>query len=163
MLKYLKNYRKIYTILGIIIVILSVYFFWPKTFKVNSEDHLIIQIDKEINHVGCSYELNEQEINNFVKILEKSKFRHGVSKPERMFSDRSTHIIVNGGGGSPIITTYYDTDKTYVFANISEGIFLNMYHRISNKDEIRKFVENIVNTKISEFGKIPSGAGGKVK
>ena len=157
MLRHLKNYRKFYALLSIIVIILTAYFFWPTTFKVSSEDHLIIQISKDINHVNCSYELNEQEVSEFVKILEKARFCHGVSKPDRMFSEKVVDVKVSGSDLSPDIRIYYDTDKTYVLANISKGVFRNMYYRISKKHEIRKFVENIVNTKISEFKKI-SGA-----
>ena len=100
------------------------------------------------------YVLNEQEIGDFVKILKKSKFCHGVSRPDRMFAYNSIHITVQGGL-SPLITIYYDTDK-YIFANISTRIFLNIYYRINNKEEIKNYIEHIVNTKNAEFEKIPS-------
>ena len=146
MRKHFKNYRKFYTIIGILIVIVIGYFFWPQTFNVSDEENVMISINRIIEGQYDDYELNTQEVSDFVQILEKSKFYRGVSRPEHMFAGKSLDIRVIGGLG-PLITIYYDTDKTYVFANISTGPFLNVYYRISNKEEIRKYVENIVNTK----------------
>lgn len=72
-----------------------------------------------------------------------------------MFAGKSTYIFVNGGGLSPIITIYYDTDKTYVFANISNRVFLNGYYRISNNEEIRDYIENLINAQFYRFEKVP--------
>lgn len=60
------------------------------------------------------------------------------------------------GGGNPSISIYYDTNKTYVFANISNKRKLNHYYRISNKDEIRIYIEKIIDTRNNEFKKVPS-------
>jgi hypothetical protein len=153
MLKNLKNNKIIYITLVIVIIILG-YFFWPRTFKVSNRDKISISIEKDIEDTGYYYVFNEQEINDFVKILKKSRFCHGVSRPDRMFAGKSIYVRVIGGL-SPGITIYYDDDKTYVFANISDGIFLNVYYRISNKDDIKSYIENIVNTKKAEFEKVP--------
>ncbi len=154
MRKHFKNYRKAYTVLGILIIILLGYFFYPLTFKVMKGDQVYIHISKEIEGKSYTYDLNDQEISDFVNILEKSKFYRGVSKPEHMFAGKSLDIRVIGGLG-PLITIYYDTDKTYIFANISTGPFYNVYYRISNKADIRKFTENLVNSKSKEFIQVP--------
>jgi len=150
LLKHLKDYKKLYIAIGVIILILLVYFFWPLSFKASNKEQISIQIVKVINGTRNYYELNEQEVSDFVKILEKSKFYRGTSSPERMFGDKNVTALVCGGI-SPNITIYYDTDKTYVFATISTSIFKNMDYRISNKEEIKDYIEHIVNTKISEF------------
>ena len=72
-----------------------------------------------------------------------------------MFADKSIHVTVQGGL-SPIITIYYDNDKVYVWASISNQMVLNVYYRISNKEEIKNYIENIVHTKKSEFVKVPT-------
>jgi hypothetical protein len=154
MQQHLKTYRKVYSVLVILIILLLSYFFWTKTFKVSDEEKIHVHIDKQINGISCNYEFNQQEVRDFVKILEKAKFRRGVSRPDRMFADKSIHVIVQGNLG-PIITIYYDDDKTYVFANISTPHFLNVYYRISNKKEIREFIEKIVVIKSDEFVKAP--------
>ncbi|MFT4146126.1 MAG: hypothetical protein QM644_16875 [Mobilitalea sp.] len=155
MRKHFKNYRRFYTILGMLIIILLVYFFLPRTFKVSDEENVMIDISKEIEGSRHFYELNAQEVSDFVKTLEKSRFYRGVSRPEHTFADKSINVMVVGGLG-PLITIYYNTDKTYVYANISTGPFLNVYHRISNQEDIVKFVEDIVNTKTEEFVQVPT-------
>jgi hypothetical protein len=71
-----------------------------------------------------------------------------------MFDDKVIFVTAGGSLGPIHITIYYDTDRTYVFANISNRIIRNHYYRISNKDEIRSYIENIVNTKAFEFEKV---------
>ncbi len=154
MFKCLKNYKKLYIVIGVIILILLVYFFWPLSFKANNMEQISITIVKVINGTRDYYELNEQEVSDFAKILEKSKFYRGTTTPERMFRDKCVTALVCGGI-SPNITIYYDTDKTYVFATISTSIFKNMDYRISNKDEINDYIEQTVNTEISEFKEFP--------
>lgn len=155
MLKHLKLYKKLYVTILILLLILIGYFFWPKTFKISNKEQVYIQINKEIEGTNYYYVLNEQELRNFIKTLKKSKFYHGVSRPERMFADKSIHVTVQGGL-SPIITIYYDNDKVYVWASISNQMVLNVYYRISNKEEIKNYIENIVHTKKSEFVKVPT-------
>lgn len=157
MLKYLKSKRQIYIGIGIILIVLIICFFIPHTFHTNNEKGILIQIQKGIDGILYSYKLNEQEVADFVAILEKSKFYRGVSEPEMRFSDKSVDIIINGSGSiNPIIEIYYDTDRTYISANISKGIFLNVRYRISNATQVKEFIENIVNVKTNEFEIIPS-------
>lgn len=155
MLKHLKNNLKRYIVIGILLIVLLGYFFMPQSFNVNGEEKVYIQIDKEIEGINCYYVLNEQEINSLVKILEKSKFYRGAAKPERMFSNKTIHVTIQGDL-SPIITIYYDNQKTFVWSYISTGILFDGYYRISNSTEVRRFIENIVNGKITEFLKIPT-------
>ncbi len=151
----LKKSKKVYVVLVIIILFLG-YFFWPKTFKESNPDQVSINITKYTEGISYDYHLNKHEVNDFAKILEKSKFYHGVSRPDRMFGDKLIGISVIGGGGSFFIEIYNDTNKTYVFANISNKIILNDYYRISNKDEIRTYIENIIDTRTAEFEKTPA-------
>lgn len=148
----LKKYKIVYACLIIIAIVFLVYFFWPTTYRSSNLDQDII-LHKYTDGIAYDYQLNVQEINDLVGILEKSKFYHGVLRPDSMSSDRLIDFRVPGKV-SPIISIYYDTNKTYVFANISDKIKLNDYYRISNKDEIRKFIENIVNTKAAEFKQV---------
>ncbi len=155
MVKHLKIYKKLYLPILILLVIILGYFFWPQRFKISSKKQVYIQINKEIEGTDYHYALNEQEISNFIEILKKAKFYHGVSRPDHIFAGKSTSVIVQGGL-SPIITIYYENDKVYVWAKISNRIILNSYYRISNKEEIKNLIENIVLTKKSEFVKIPT-------
>jgi hypothetical protein len=155
-LNMMKNKKKIYiALVFLIIMILFGYFFWPKIYKVNYEDIVFLSINTTIEGIPHYYDLNEQEISDFVKILEKTKFYHGVSKPDRMFGDKYFKVRVTGCL-FPTISIYYDTDKTYVFAKTSGKFFSNVYYRISNKNEIKNYIEKIINTKITEFKKVPS-------
>lgn len=154
MIKHLKNHGKLYIGIAAVLIAVFIYFFLPRTFKLSDEEKIYIQIDKEIDGISHYYVLNEQETDELTAIFKKSRFYRGVSKPDNMFSDKSVHVIVQGNL-SPIIRIYYDTEKTYVFANISTGMFLNIHHRISNSKEIKNFVETILNTKTNEFTKTP--------
>lgn len=148
----LKKSIKFYIAIVIIILFLG-YFFWPIILKeINLDQNIIIH--KYTEGISYDYNLNEEEVSDLVKILKKSKFYHGVSRPDPMFSDKLIDFRVRGGG-SPSISIYYDTNKTYVFANISNKIILNDYYRISNKDEIRNFIEKIIDKRMNEFVKVP--------
>jgi hypothetical protein len=129
------------------------YFFWPQSFKISNKDQVYIQIDKQIEGIDHNYVLNEQEVKELVNILEKSKICRGVSRPDQMFAGKSIRVIVDGGL-STIITIYYDANKTYIFANNFTGIFFNVYYRISNKEDIKNYIEDVVNTRIDEFKKV---------
>jgi hypothetical protein len=142
----LRNTKKVCLTLVIIIIIILCYYFLPRTFKVSNGNKISAIVEKDIDGLPHNYSLNEQEVHDLTKILEKSKFRHGVSRPNLTFADKSISVIVNGGGLNPIIKIYYDDDKVFVYANIS-----NRFYRISNKEEIKNYIENIVNTNTTEF------------
>lgn len=137
------------------IIVLLIYFFWPIPFKISKEDNNFIRIYKDIEGTHCYYDLNEQEINDFIKILEKSKFRHGVFRPDDMIGDKLISVNVHAGS-NPMIEIYYNNNRVYVYAIIPNFLNLNNYYRISNKDEIRSYIEKIINSKTSEFEKPPS-------
>lgn len=146
-----KNTKRIYVTLILVIILVVTYFFWPRTIKISNEDQIFATISKDMS----DYELNKQELSDLIKIIKKSKFRHGVSRPDRMFADRSTNLSIGGGMEHINLQFYYDTDKTYIYASMSDGMFLNVYYRISNKDEIKKYIENIVSSKENEFKEFP--------
>lgn len=147
----LKKYKAIY--IGFIVLILTLgYFFWPITFKENNLNQDII-LHKYNEGILYDYNLNEQEIVELHNLIKKSKFYHGVFRPDSMFSDKLIDFRVPGKT-SPIISIYYDVNKTYVFANISNKLKLNDYYRISNKNEIKNYIENIINIRATEFEKI---------
>lgn len=146
----LKKTKLIYIALVFLIIILLVYFFWPHSLKVGNEEQITIEINNDQDNGKCLYDLNKQEVGDFVKLLKKSRFYHGVSKPDRFFSDKIIYVRVVGYRNT-LISIYYDTNKTFVFADMSGKTILSPYYRISNKDEIRKFIEDIVNTKNAEF------------
>jgi len=150
MLQNLINNKKIYIPLALIIIILG-YFYWPQTFKNINEDQASISISKDIDGKTCYYDFSDQEVKDFIKILEKSKFCHGVSWPDRTFADKSVSVSMICDLGSIRISIYYDTDKTYTSALLPTEIILNNRYRISNKDEISNYIENIINTKNAEF------------
>jgi hypothetical protein len=153
-----KKSKKVYIVLIIMLVITILilgYFIFPKTFKTINLDQTSIIIIKYTEDISYNYHLNEEEVSDFVKILEKSKFYHGVFKPDSMYGDKLIDLRMIGGGNLSI-SIYYDTNKTYVFANISNKIILNDYYRISNKEEIRNFIENIIITRAYEFEKEPA-------
>lgn len=143
-----KKSKKFYIVLVILIVVFG-YFFWPVTYKVSCLDYDIV-IHKSKDGVSYDYHLNDQEASDLIKILKKSKFYHGVFRPDRMFGDKLINFRVPGNV-SPSISIYYDTNKTYIFANISNRFILNDYYRISNKDDIRSYIENIIDSRASEF------------
>jgi hypothetical protein len=146
----LKKTKKIYSVLVpfIIIVMLFSYYFWPLSFKLGDKDQISFEIYKDIDNRKCTYDLDKQEVSDFVRLLKKFRLYHGVSRPDVTISDKIIDVRVVGGL-SPIISIYYDTNKTYVYAKIPSNI--KPYYRISNKNEIRSFIENIVDTKNAEF------------
>lgn len=139
-----------------LLVLILCYFFWPKTIKFNI-DEMDISINKGTEGVTKIYDLNEQEVHDLVNILKKSRFYNGVSKPDKLYNDNLIVVIVRGGEeGVFSIYIYYDTNKTYVYASISNYFTLNDKYRISNKDDIRIFIENIINNPDKYFAPIPS-------
>lgn len=148
-----KNSKKVYVVLVLIILFLG-YFFWPLTLEENNTSQVSSIINKYTEGIAYNYNLNEEEVSGLVKILEKSKFYQGIFRPDSMIGDKLIDLRVIGRG-SPSISIYYDTNKTYVFANISNKRILNHYYRISNKDEIRIYIENIINTRTTEFEEVP--------
>lgn len=149
----MKKLKKGHIVIILLLVMLLCYFFWPRTFHTRAENEVHAYLDKAMGNGISNYELNEQEVNGLVKILEKSKFRHGVSIPDHMFADKYVGMSINGGDPSIDIEIYYDTDKTYVFSMLTPGWPMNGHYRISNKDEIRKYLENLIDTKTAEFEK----------
>jgi hypothetical protein len=69
MRKHFKNYRRFYTIIGILIIIVIGYFFWPQTFNVSDEENVMISINRVIEGKYLDYELNTQEVSDFVQLL----------------------------------------------------------------------------------------------
>lgn len=147
----IKKSKMFYVVL-VILVLLTGYFFWPTTYKEGNSNQDII-IHKYWNGISYDYHLNNEEASALIKILKKSKFYHGVFRPGRMVGDKLIDFRIPGSV-SPIIMIYYDTNKTYVFANISNKLILNDYYRISNKNDIRFFIENIIDAKATEFENI---------
>jgi hypothetical protein len=116
------------------------HFILPRTIKIYKEEDTFVYLSKYIEGEIYSYELNKQEISDFIKILSKSKLRRGVFRPERLVADKAIDISV--GGGIPHIVISYDEENTYIFATID-----NKFYRISNKDDIKYFIDGIVNLK----------------
>ncbi|MDF2844286.1 MAG: hypothetical protein K0R00_2712 [Herbinix sp.] len=141
--------KKIYGVLVFLIIILLLwYFFWPQSFQVGGENQISFKIYKDADNRKYTYILNKQEANDFAKLLDKSKLYHGVTIPKRIKSNKILYVRLEGGL-STIISIYYDTNKTYVFAQIPSKISPN--YRISNEEEIKQFIEKIVDAKNAEF------------
>jgi hypothetical protein len=147
--KMLIKTKKIYGVLVFLIIILLLgYFFWPQSFQVGGENQISFKIYKDADNRKYTYILNKQEANDFAKLLDKSKLYHGVTIPKRIKSNKILYVRLEGGL-STIISIYYDTNKTYVFAQIPSKISPN--YRISNEEEIKQFIEKIVDAKNAEF------------
>lgn len=147
-----KKFKALYIALTVVIILILGYFFWPLTFKESNLNQDII-IHKYSEGIPYDYQLNEQEVSELIKLVKEAKFYHGVSRPDSMFSDKLVDFRVPGNI-SPIISIYYDDDKSYVFANISNNFIFNGYYRISNKDKIKNYIENIIDTRTTEFEKV---------
>lgn len=146
----LKKSKKLFLLLTILILLW--YFLWPTTFKGDNNKDIIVDIGRE--GISYIYKLDKEESNGIINILDKSRFYRGVFRPGPMFNDKFAHVSANGDGNLGI-TIYYDTNKTYVYGDFTNKL-LNVYYRINNKDEIRVFIEHIINDRATEFYTIPS-------